>query len=133
VYICPKVSCRFISFAFGVSLAAADNLHRQPKLSAAEIVNKNVEDEAGCRHGAAVQTMTDVGQYGRGGNRRATLAVPHTTGRKLTLGLPAPRPEKEMELPFVMELARPHKQRFELKFNGRKRRSKCMTAPTAGS
>jgi len=106
-----------ISFAFGVSLAAADNPASTTKLSAAEIVNKNVEARGGLQAWRAVQTMTMSGSMGVGGNRRATLAVP-PTGRKLTLGLPAPRPEKEMELPFVMELARPHKQRFELKFNG---------------
>ena len=33
--------------------------------------------------------------------------------------LPPPRPAKEMEVPFVMELARPHKRRFELVFNGK--------------
>ena len=107
-----------ISFAFGVSLAAADNPASTTKLSAAEIVNKNVEARGGLQAWRAVQTMTMSGSMGVGGNRRATLALPPPTGRKLTLGLPAPRPEKEMELPFVMELARPHKQRFELKFNG---------------
>src|SRR2546430_10894083 len=37
---------------------------------------------------------------------RTTLAVPSSTGRKPVLGMPSPRPEKEAELPFVMELDR---------------------------
>jgi hypothetical protein len=119
----------FISLAFGVALIAADNLASQsPQLSAAEIVNKNVEARGGLQAWRSVQTITMSGNMGVGGNQRSTLSVPPPPGfggvlppsavRKPIIGLPAPRPEKEMEVPFVMELARPRRQRFELKFNG---------------
>jgi hypothetical protein len=78
-----------------------------------------VEARGGLQAWRTVQTMTMSGSMGVGGNQRSTLAVPPPAGhRKLTQGLPAPRPEKEVELPLVMELARPRRQRFELKFNG---------------
>lgn len=107
-----------ISFAFAASLAAApNNAASKTNLSAAEIVNKNVEASGGLQAWRAVQTMSLSGSMGVGGNQRATLAVPLPEGQKRGMILP-PRPEKEMEVPFVMELARPHKQRFELVFNG---------------
>jgi hypothetical protein len=125
----------FMSLAFGAALLAADNPPSPPpKLSAAEIVNKNVEARGGLQAWRAVQAMTMSGNMGVGGNQRATLPVPPPPGfggnqggtlvlppaaaRKPIIGLPPRRPEKEMELPFVMELARTRKQRFELKVNG---------------
>ena len=125
----------FISLAFGAALLAADNPKPQPpQLSALEIVNKNVEARGGLQAWRAVQTMTMSGKMGVGGNQRATLSVPLPPGfggnqsgtlvlptsaaRKPIIGLPPPRPANEMEVPFVMELARPRKQRFELKFAG---------------
>ena len=107
-----------ISFALGGSLVAADKSASSTELSPTEIVNKNVEARGGLQAWRAVKAITMSGSMGEGGNQRTTLAVPSSTGRKPVLGMPSPRPEKEAELPFVMELARPHKQRFELKFNG---------------
>jgi hypothetical protein len=121
-----------MSLAFGAALLAADN--PPPQLSATEIVSKNVEARGGLQAWRTVQTMTVSGNMGVGGNQRATLPVPLPPGfggnqgatvvlppsaaRKPIIGLPSARPGKETELPFVMELARPRKQRFELKFNG---------------
>ena len=127
----------FTSLAFGAALLAADNpAPQRPQLSVAEIVNKNVEARGGLQAWRTVQTMTLSGNMGAGGNQRATLKVPLPPGfggnQGGTPGQPQavpqarnpiqglrPRPEKEMELPFVMELARPRKQRIELKFNGK--------------
>lgn len=104
--------------AMAVSVKAAPGTPATAvKLSAAEIADKNVAARGGLQAWRAVQTMTMSGRMGAGGNQRATLAVPTPTGRKATLGMPDPRPEKEVELPFVMELARTRKQRIELKFN----------------
>lgn len=57
---------------------------------------------------------------GAGGNQRASLSVPVPGGRKAQSGLQGvrQRPVEEVELPFVMDLARPHKSRVELQFNG---------------
>ena len=54
---------------------------------------------------------------GVGGNQRATLTMPMSGKSSRNLMLP-PRPAEEGQVPFVMELARPRKMRFELKFNG---------------
>src|ERR1700757_214170 len=114
-----KCLAGLILFAFSVlPAAAADNSVSKTQLSAAEVVNKNVEARGGSQAWRGVQTMTMSGSMGVGGNQRATLAVQPPPGRRSTLGMPAPRPEKEVELPFVMDLARIRKQRFELKFNG---------------
>ncbi|PYT78893.1 MAG: outer membrane lipoprotein-sorting protein [Acidobacteria bacterium] len=98
--------------------AATDNPASKPQLTAAEIVRKNVQARGGLQAWRSVQALTLSGKMGVGGNQRATLQVPLATGRKPSIGMPVPRPEKETELPFVMDLARPRKQRFELKFNG---------------
>jgi len=107
-----------ISLAFAVSLAAAaDNPASPAKLSAAEIVDKNVAARGGLQAWRAVQTMSLAGKLGAGGNQRATLAVPTPSvrpGQQFT----AHRPLEEVQLPFLMELKRPRKMRFELQFNG---------------
>ena len=108
----------FFASALGLSLAAADDQASKTQLSAAEIVNKNAEARGGLQAWRAVQTLTLSGTMGIGGNQRATLAAPPHAGHT-NMTLPPPRPAKEMEVPFVMELARPHKQRFELVFNGK--------------
>ena len=64
--------------------------------------------------------MTLEGKMGAGGNQRATLSVPVPGGRKAQNGLQGlrQRPAEEVQLPFVMDLARPHKSRVELQFKG---------------
>ena len=119
VYMLRKALGVAISCAFTAWLtAAANNPESKTQLSAAEIVSKNVQARGGLQAWRSVQTLAISGHMGVGGNQRATLAVPPPKGRKSTIGMPPPRPEKETELPFVMELARPRKQRFELQFNG---------------
>jgi hypothetical protein len=68
--------------------------------------------------------MSLAGKLGAGGNQRATLQVPSSApmqfaGRKAgQQPLLPPRPVEEVQLPFLMELERPRKMRFELKFAG---------------
>ncbi len=95
----------------------------QAKLSAAEVVAKNVAARGGLQAWRAVQTMSLSGKTGAGGNQRATIPVP-TQGQATVgapkidqSGLPSRRVE-EVYLPFLMELARPGKMRFELQFAG---------------
>ncbi len=114
-----------ISLAYGVSFAAAADVPpSKVNLSAAQIADKNVAARGGLQAWRAVQTMSFSGKLGAGGNRRATLAVPTPVpaGRKSALAslntLPQ-RPVEEVRLPFVMELKRPRKMRFELQFNGK--------------
>ena len=115
-----------------VSLAAtAENPAPSSGLSAAQIVEKNVAARGGLQAWRAVHTLSLEGKMGVGGNQRATLAVPgppvtghpgqkpgHGTAPALPQQVAAQRPVDEVQLPFQMELARSHKMRFELQFNG---------------
>ena len=112
------------SVAFAISVAAAAAQSAPPaKLSAAEIVDKNVAARGGLQAWRAVKTMSLSGMLGAGGNQRATLQVP-TQGsptvstRKSNMAVPQRRVE-EVQLPFVMDLERPRKMRFELQFAGK--------------
>jgi len=112
--------------AFASTLAvAADTAPSAANLSAAEIVEKNVAARGGLQAWRAVKTMSQEGKLGAGGNQRATLHVPNpgppsTSGpsRKNSQFAPPTRPVEEVQLPFLMEQARPRKMRFELQFNG---------------
>lgn len=97
-------------FAFG-----ADAATPPAKLSAAEIVDKNVSARGGLQAWRAVQTLSMMGKMEAGGNNRPTLPVP---GVKTGPQMPSRRPEQQVQLPFVMELKRPHKMRLELRFKG---------------
>jgi hypothetical protein len=111
-----------IPVGFAISLTAADESPTTgAKLSAAQIVDKNVAARGGLQAWRAVQTMTLAGRLGAGGNQRATLQVPTSgqvsAGRGGRPAVPQ-RPVDEVQLPFVMQLRRPRKLRFELQFNG---------------
>jgi hypothetical protein len=110
-----------IATAFALSVKAGPNTSPTARpLSAAEIAEKNVAARGGLQAWRAVQTMTLEGKMGAGGNQRATLSVPVPGGRKAQNGLQGirQRPVEEVQLPFVMDLARPHKSRVELEFKG---------------
>jgi len=111
-----------ISTAFALSLKAAPGTSpTAPNLSAAQVVDKNVVARGGLQVWRAVQTMTLTGKMGVGGNERATLPVPipgAPKGHGNTLEGVRQRRVEEVQLPFVMDLARPRKLRFELQFNG---------------
>jgi hypothetical protein len=113
-----------LSLAFAVAIAsAADSPVSKVQLSAVDIVAKNVAARGGLQAWRAVQTMTMEGKLGAGGNQRATLPVPvpespgHKGGPQTAPWIQR-RPVDEVQLPFVMDLARPRKQRIELQFNG---------------
>ena len=90
-------------------------------LSAADIANKNVAARGGLKAWHAVQTISESGKMGAGGNDRApVVAVPDVKRPgKPTAPLPSsPRLKEEAELPFRLDLERPRKMRLELDFNG---------------
>jgi hypothetical protein len=103
---------------------AAAAAHAHANLSAAQVITKNIAARGGLEAWRAVQTMSLSGKTGAGGNQRATLQLPTqgqatvVTGRKTDPpALPSRRVE-EVYLPFLMELARPRKMRFELQVAG---------------
>ncbi|MBV8403021.1 MAG: outer membrane lipoprotein-sorting protein [Gammaproteobacteria bacterium] len=94
------------------------------KLSASEIVTKNVAARGGLEAWRAVKTMSLSGKMAAGGNQRATLQLPTqaqatvVTRKTGEPTLPTRRTD-EIYLPFLMELARPDKMRFELQVGGK--------------
>ena len=109
------------STAFALSLSARpDTSGTVPKLSATEIADRNVAARGGLQAWRAVQTLSLQGKMGAGGNQRASLRVPIPDAEKAQKGLQGVRvrPVEEAQLPFVMDLARPHKSRVELQFKG---------------
>ena len=113
-----KTLTMLIALAFALSLSAAPGTTSPtaPKLSAAEIVEKNVAARGGLQAWRGVQTMTITGKLGAGGNQRSTLSVPVPDLPKGQRAVLPRRPIEEVQLPFVMELKRPDKVRFELEF-----------------
>lgn len=112
-----KIELACVVLAMTVSLAAgADAPGKGAKLSAAEIVNKNVSARGGLQAWRGVQTLKMTGFMEAGGNDRPTLPVP---GKKISRkDLPPQRPLQQVQLPFTMELKRPRKTRLEITFNG---------------
>ncbi len=104
--------------AFASSPATTTSVNgTQSNLSATEIVNRNVAARGGLQAWRSVQAMTLTGKLGAGGNQRAPL--PEALPGKKNQVLPTdPHPATEVQLPFVMEMARPQKMRFELQFKG---------------
>jgi len=107
----------FVSFVFASSLAAAPDTSPAAKLSAADIAARNVAARGGLQAWRDVQTMSMSGKMGAGGNQRAALPIPVPRKKGHQFVMPQ-RPSEEVQLPFVMELARPRKMRLELEFNG---------------
>src|SRR5437588_11823266 len=64
------------SLALAISLFAAGDTPRGTNLSAAAIVDKNIEARGGLQAWRAVQTISLAGKLGAGGNRRAAVPVP---------------------------------------------------------
>ena len=94
----------------------ADAPTAAPKMTAAQIVDKNVAARGGLQAWRAVQTLSIAGKMDAGGNRdRATLPMP---GQQKLGKLPTNRPKDQVQLPFVLEMKRPRKSRLEIQFSG---------------
>lgn len=109
----------FANFLF----AAVDTTTARTNLSAAEIANRNVAARGGLQSWLAVQTISESGKLGAGGDQRELISTPAVRspgGAGSLQPMPSsPRLAKEAQLPFLMELERPRKVRFELQFAGK--------------
>jgi outer membrane lipoprotein-sorting protein len=108
------ISCCLLALS-PVIAPAAESGSQPASLSAAQIVEKNIAARGGLSAWHAVKTLTWSGKMDVGGNNRQTLVVP---GPPSKTALPPPRPTEQVQLPFVLELARPRKSRLEIQFNG---------------
>ena len=107
------------TLVFAVAIAqAADSAPVRPNLTAAEIANKNVEARGGLSAWRAVQSLSMEGKLGAGGNQRNPIPQPLPDKKMDKLRFPS-RPAEEAQLPFEMDMARPRKAHFQIKFNGK--------------
>ena len=108
----------FAIMAFAISVAtAADTTPSRASLSASEIVNKSIAARGGLQAWRSVQSMSWTGKLGVGGNQRAPIPMSKPGNKAVPLPTD-PRPKDEVQLPFVMEMDRPRKERFEILFKG---------------
>jgi hypothetical protein len=92
------------------------------KLTAAQIVDKNVAARGGLQAWRGVQSLKETGKMAAGGNDRATepVAIPGALRPGKQMPLPSnPRLKEEAQLPFTLELERPRKLRLEIEFAGK--------------
>ena len=108
-----------LAFSFGSSMLVAQ---ATAGLTAADIVNKNVAARGGLKAWRAVQTLSESGKMGAGGDQRGPLGgqIPgaRRPGKQAAPMPSSPRLAEEAQLPFVLELERPRKLRLELQFKG---------------
>jgi len=111
---------KFVTINLGIvlSISVAARAATGTNLSAAQIADKSVAASGGLQAWRAVQTLSEEGTLGAGGDQRSPLRVSLHT--KNGSALPStPRLAQEAQLPFVMEMQRPRKVRFELQFKGK--------------
>jgi len=108
-------------FGFASSLLVAQST---AGMTAEQIVSKNVAARGGLKAWRSVQTLSESGTMGAGGDQRKPQAAAPTPGLKhpgkQVTPLPtSPRLATEAELPFTLELQRPRKLRLEIQFRGK--------------
>ena len=92
----------------------AQTANPAPKLTAAEIVDRNIAARGGRPAWHNLQTIAMSGQLEAGGNNRTTAPVANQ--RPGTNQAPAQRPAEQIRLPFRMEMARGRRLRIEVDF-----------------
>jgi hypothetical protein len=112
-----------------VALLAADGKPQVAKLTAAQIVEKHVAARGGSQAWRGVQTMSWNGRmevgFGDSAARSARYvsnAAKASTAKKKAMLEQASqgKPEdKQVQLPFLLEMKRPHKSRVEVQFDGK--------------
>jgi hypothetical protein len=109
-----KKTLGFIGVGASLILACTALADTPPaKLSAAEIVNRNIAARGGLDAWRAVRTLSWSGTVEAGGNNQRSLRLPGMPPQ------PAPeKPDEQVKLPFTYEMARARKSRFEVEFAG---------------
>jgi Outer membrane lipoprotein-sorting protein len=109
-----------MSFAVGADAPAAS-----AKLSATEIVDRNIAARGGLQAWRSVQTMSWTGKMDAGGGsvERSRRVAEGRRGHVSKMELPddkdAGKGDQQVQLPFVMEMKRPGKSRIEIEFGGK--------------
>jgi hypothetical protein len=103
-----------VLLALSVPLTVAHNAAAAPaKLTAAEIVDKNIAARGGLNSWLGVETLSWSGKLDVGGNNAPPVILPGQHRAP-----PAPATPEQVQLPFVLEMMRGRKSRFEIEFAG---------------
>jgi hypothetical protein len=128
-----------LGVCFSLRLAAAEsqtatgnvpeNRPAHSNLTVAQIVDKHVAARGGLQAWRAVQTMSLSGKMDAGSGDVQARAVRIARGGKAPAGKPALAPtlagsdkgeaDKQVQLPFVLQVRRPNKSRLEIEFAGK--------------
>lgn len=112
------VLCLLLSAAPAFA-AGKDKPSTHSLLSAQQIVDRNVAARGGLKAWHAVQTMRMTGKIDVGSIRtKPPLPLYAVTKTKYKIPPKTEAQAKPVQLPFVMELKRPNKMRFEMEFRG---------------
>lgn len=98
-----------------LAVAGSEMKLAAPKMTAAQIVDKNVAARGGLAAWRSVQALEMKGKMEAGGNQRVSLSGP---ADKETLKVVPQRPKEQVQLPFLMYLKRGRKERIEIQFKG---------------
>ena len=101
---------------------SADQPGTTAKLTAAQVVEKNVAARGGLQAWRGVQSLKETGRMAAGGNNRQSQQTEIPGARRPGNSTPMPsnpRLKEEAQLPFTLELERPRKMRLELVFAGK--------------
>jgi hypothetical protein len=112
-----RVSIALIMLTMVSVRAKADSTPGTVKLTAAQIVERNVAARGGLQAWRRVQTLSMAGKVGAGGDQRAIGHIP-LPDKRTGKALASQRLAEEAQLPFVMKLQRPRKVRLEVQFKG---------------
>jgi hypothetical protein len=118
-----------VCLCFSRGLAAADSKAAAPNLSAAQVVEKHVAAKGGLQAWRAVQTLTMTGKLDAGSGDSAVrsarlaaagLGASAKRGHADVLsGAAKDKAGRQVQLPFSLEMKRPHKSRLEIEFAGK--------------
>jgi hypothetical protein len=121
-----KAPATSASNAKGAKAPPAAPPPKLPKLSAAEILKRHVAARGGAQAWKSVQTLQLKGKLeaGRGDNIARALKLGKKGGRKGTNAEVAaaavdPKADKQILLPFTLDLKRPNRMRLEIEFDGK--------------
>lgn len=117
------LACVALTLSVPLLIAADTTTTTAPRLTANEIVEKNIAARGGLQAWRSVHAIKLSGKMEAGGDRRSTIPMPTPgapTGASRRRGpeIAPQRLAEQAQLPFVMELKRPRKTRLELQFRG---------------
>jgi outer membrane lipoprotein-sorting protein len=118
-----------VCLGFSGGIAAADSKVTAPNLSATQIVEKHVAARGGQQAWRAVQTLSVTGKmdagYGDSAARSRRLAEgglgasAKRAHANTVVGAADSKGDQQVQLPFKLEMKRPHKSRLEIEFAGK--------------